>query len=209
MSSLLDPLHPTTLFLQLKFGQYLKLSGVITLPPNSTITYNLSPPSGFVWITLMRTAGTPRDVATGNPVISPLIRGIIRHSSFSPRSSPTMAVESEFNFPWAQLTDQRVNDFSTTTVANASGLTVVTDFTAHIMEITDDKYPLYQRLWNGLFNFEILLGSLNATDIANLINILKSMWPQIPIPALPIPREVTASPTLAESRDGITRIEIP
>lgn len=209
MSSLLNPLHPGTLFIQKKLGQQFVASSQIIMPPISTLTYQIAPPSGKVWILAIRTQGTPRDFFTNNPVVSPLLSAYARHSMIV-SSNQALGLESNFLFPWGIEIDLKTTDPLVVTVTNASTLTIIFDAMLAIMEITEDKYDQYMRLWNGLYNFEMVLGDLKDNDIENLVSLLKTLRPVIPLP-VPVPAQETVThPTLHEDVGRpIKRIEIP
>ena len=209
MSSLLNPLHPGTIFLQKKLGVQAVSTTQFTMPPNSTFTYLIVPGSGIIWLNVIGSVSPPRDAATGNPVISPLIYVYNRHSMIV-SALINFGLESEFRSPWAGEIDIKVNDPMVSTLVNGTALTIIVDFTFAIIEIAEENYDKYMRLWNGLYNLEMLLGGLKDTDIEGLVWVLKTLRPVVPLPT-PLPaQEVTTHPTLHEDMGRpIRRIEIP
>jgi len=207
MSSLLNPLHPGTLFIQKRLGQQFVTTAQIVMPPASTLVYTVSPPLGRIWILAVRAQGIPRDFVTNNPVIAAGLYTYARHSMVV-SSVQSLGLESNFMFPWGIEIDLRVNDPLAVTVVNSTALTIIFDATLAIMEITEDKYDQYTRLWNGLYNFEALLGNLSDGDVVNLAALLRRIsGPVVALEA--IPAEEETSPTMAEDVNGIRRIKIP
>lgn len=208
MSSILNPLHPTTLFLQKKLGQQFLSSVQIVMPPGSTLNFQVAPPSGRIWITVIQSSGPPRDVTTMNPVVTGGVYCYTRHSMIV-SANTYFGLESNYRTPWALEMDLRVNDPLNSQIVNTTALTLVVDLTYAIMEITADKYDQYMQLWNGLYNFEWLMGSLSENDVLSLTALLKSLRLTPPEPPIP-KREVTTAPTLGEDiGKPIGRIEIP
>lgn len=209
MSSLLNPLHPGTIFIQKRLGQQTLLSYQLILPPATTITFQIAPPSGRIWIAAIQSMGTPRDVTTNNPVISPLIYIYGRHSMLV-SYYPPIALESFYRTPWGVELDIRVNDPAVSTITNNTALTVIFDITTAAIEITEDKYDRYMRLWEGLYNFEMLLGGLKDTDVESIVWLLKTLRPVVPLPVPAPTQEAVTHPTLHEDLGKpIKRTEIP
>lgn len=204
-----NPLHPATIFIQERLGHQFVSAAQITMPPGAQVSFNIVPPSGMVWVMMVRTMGTPRDAATNNPVISPNVLLYSRHSMCRGVIMP-VTLESNFMFPWAVEKDLRINDPMTTTIVNGTALTIILDLTIAFIEFSEDNYDKYMRLWNGLYNFELLMGGLQETDVESLVALLKALKPApLPVAALP-KQEVPTYPTMSEDiGKPIKRIEIP
>jgi len=209
MSSLISPQHPGVIFTQKKLGQAFLASAQFIMPPASALTFALAPPSGFIWVLAAGAPSPVRDVATGNAIVSPLITSYFRHSMLR-GAIQNPGLDSYYNFPWPLQIDVKVNDPVVGTAINGTALTIEFNLTYAIMEITEDKYDQYSRLWNGLYNFEMLLGGLSDFDIESIVTLLRALRPVVPLPAPEPTLEIVSHPSMAEDTGRtIKRIEIP
>ena len=202
-------MHPGTIFLQKKIGVEFAVSLQLTLPPGATLTLAIAPPSGFAWITAFMSSSPPVDAATGNPVVTPLFYAYVRHSMVRGYIF-SLGLQSMNRNPWASAVDLRTADPFIATYVNGTALTITVDQTFAIMEISEDNYVKYLKLWDGLYNLERLLGGLSDSDVDNLLYVLKLLKPPVPLPAPEISAEVSTKPTMAEDLGkGAKRIVIP
>lgn len=209
MSSLINPQHPGVIFTQKKLGQTFLGSAQFIMPPASALTFVLTPPSGNIWVLAAGSSSPVRDVATGNAIVSPLLTSYFRHSMLR-GAIQYPGLDSAYNFPWPMQLDLKVNDPLVGTAINGTGLTVEFNVTFAVMEITEDKYDQYSRLWNGLYNFEMLLGSLSDFDIEGIVSLLRALKPAVSAPTPEPTLEVVSHPSMAEDTGKtVKRIEIP
>lgn len=207
MSTALNALHPVLLFIQKRLGTQFVMSLQITMPPNSNVTMAVAPPAGYIWVLIGSASSPVRDVATNNPIITPLVYVYFRHSMIRGMNFAA-AFESLFNFPYPMEVDIRANDPLVGTVVNGTALTITFNVTLAMMETIVDRYEQYLALWEGVYNLERILGGLSDTDVANIVNLFKRFGsPVVPLGTLVTEEE--ASPTMSEDIDGITRLRIP
>lgn len=160
MSGLLNPLHPITIFIAKRLGKQVLDSVILTMPPNSSISFAFAPPIGSIWVHAVGVWGTPRDVATGNPVVNPGIYAVTEHEMI--RTSVNYAIDSSFLQQWAGEVDETPNQPMVLTVVNGSALTIQWDITAAVIEIPERHHKTYDTLWNGLFNLLYILGQFDV-----------------------------------------------
>lgn len=169
--SLLNPLHPGTLFIQKQRGKQFLYIIPIIMPPFSSVTFQVGPQAGLIWISAVGCVGTPRDVTTGNPVYSALI--YLRVEQPMVRTYNFYGLESALLNQWGMESDISSVELFTATIVNGTALTVTWDWSIAIMEVPERLYDEYLRLWNGLYNFLYLLGGFTPKQIDALIDAFK------------------------------------
>lgn len=171
MSSLLNPLHPLTLFTALRKGKQTLITFQAIMPANSSFVVQLRPQPNIVWLTVVGTASIPRDFITGNPIYSPLVSAVSEHTMI--RTMTNFALESFYLFNWATHVEVTYGEPITYTISNGTGAAVTWDFTLAIMEFGLEKYGEYLSLWRGLYNFEELLSNFSDEEIKALADTIK------------------------------------
>lgn len=207
--SVANPLHPGYLFIQKRLGTQFTATGQVIMPPGASLAWQIAPPTGKIWIVGIWIFGNPRDAATNTILITPNFYTYARHSMIR-GFNVGQAMESVSKSTFPVEIDLQVGDPLVLTTVNNTALTIYQDITFALIEIAEENYKKFQRLWEGLYNFELLLGGLKDTDVDSLVFLLKSLQPVVPLPVPSPTLEVTTHPTLHEDVGrAIKRIEIP
>jgi len=151
--------------------QYI-LSGAVLLPANSSISMQFAPPAGTSWVLGMLMTTSPIDVATGNIVYSTAIYTDIQHSM--QRLSRLYGVPASFDRLYPTLHEITVSDPIIEEITNGSAVTVLVSFIGVIMAIPEVSLEKYNKLWNGFYNFNLILGSLSDDDVENVVKMIKA-----------------------------------
>lgn len=177
MSSLLNPLHPGTIFLATRKGRQFFTMGMVIMPPGSQLVLITVPTEDLVWIIALDASSPARDVATGNPIVSPFFYMDIEHSQIT--HTRLYAFESYYNYPWACDLHVSTGDPLVHTITNNTALTVSIDFNMAIMEIPKRAYEEYMRLWHGLENLLNFMGGFNSKQVDTLVKHIKELVPKM------------------------------
>lgn len=166
MSGVFHPLHPAIILLQKKLAKQFHSTVAITFPAGSTLQFSIAPPAGWFWAVHRISYGTPRDVATNNPVITSNCYAIHEQVGDEPmiRQFISPLQESVYNFSCLMAVDITLTTPFQITLINNTALNILIDLSIAVIEMPDSVMRLYYRLWDGLYNLEHVLGTLEEGD---------------------------------------------